>query len=64
MKQSLRNELDSCISELYAIANALEDAAAEVTASIKGMSTWCYTDALYDSASSYRKAARKLEKIQ
>lgn len=64
MEQSLRNELNSCIRELYAIANALEDAAAEVKNSIQGMSTWSYTNTLYNCASSYRNAARKLEKIQ
>lgn len=64
MEQSLRNELNSCIRELYAIANALEDAAAEVKASIQGMSTWQYTTTLYNCASNYRSAAQKLERIQ
>lgn len=64
MDQSLRNELNSCIGELKEIANALEDAAAEVTASIEGMYTWFYTNTLYNCASSYRSAAQKLEKIK
>ena len=64
MEQALKNELTSCIRELYAIANELDDAAAEVKASIQGMSTWYYTSTLCNCASSYRSAAGKLEKIQ
>jgi hypothetical protein len=64
MDQSLRIELDSCISELYAIAQALEDAADNVDTSISGMSTWKYTSALRLCAGNYRAAAAKLNKIQ
>lgn len=64
MEQSLRNELDSCISELRGIACALDSAAEEVRCSISGMSTWYYTFALEQCAESYRKAANKLDSIQ
>lgn len=63
MANDVHTEISSCIRELYSIANALEDAADEVTASIQGMSTWYYTNALYICADRYRKAAQKLEKI-
>ena len=39
MDQLLKNEINSCIRELDAIANALEDVATEVKGSIQGMST-------------------------
>ena len=64
MDQLLKNEINSCIRELDAIANALEDVATEVKGSIQGMSTWQYTNTLKNCAASYRSAARKLEKIQ
>ena len=64
MEQSLRNELDSCISELRGIASALDSAAEEIRCSISGMSTWYYTFALEQCADNYRNAATKLDNIQ
>ena len=64
MDSALKSELRSCIQELYAIANELEDAAGEVTNSISGMNTKKYTNTLYDCAKKYRKAANKLSNIK
>lgn len=58
------SEVYSCIRELYAIADELEDAAAEVKASIKGMNTGKYTNELYVCAKKYRGAARNLERLR
>lgn len=60
----LRYELDRCITELYQVAAALEDAADEVGRSIQGMSTRQYTNSLYNSADRYRRAANKLARIK
>lgn len=49
---------------MYAIADELEDAAAEVKASIKGMNTGKYTNELYVCAKKYRGAARNLERLR
>lgn len=64
MDISLKNEINSCITELRSIARELDDAADEVAASIQGMNTGKYTKDLYHSADKYREAARKLEKIK
>ena len=56
-------ELRACISELYKIANELEEVSSEISASIQGMNTVKYTRRLYRCAEEYRKAARNLEKI-
>lgn len=64
MDSGLSYEVYNCISELYAIANELEDAAAEVQASIQGMNTWKYTNDLYNCAQKYRNAARNLERLR
>ena len=64
MDSGLKSELNSCINELYSIANGLEEAAEEVAASIKGMNTKPYTNTLYDCAKKYRSAASKLSRIR
>lgn len=64
MDSHVRAELSACIRELRAIAAELEDAADEVKASIQGMSTWRYTNALYNSADRYRTAAARLDRIK
>lgn len=64
MDSVVSSEVYSCIRELYAIANELEDAAGEVKASIQGMNTWKYTNDLYNCAQKYRTAARNLERLR
>lgn len=64
MDSAVSSEVYSCIRELYAIANELEDAAREVNASIQGMNTWKYTNDLYSCAEKYRRAARNLERLK
>ena len=64
MDAALRNELDSCISELRDIARVLDQQANEVTGSIQGMSTQKYTNALHRYAENYRRAANKLSNIR
>lgn len=64
MDYAVQSEINSCIRELRSIASELEDAASEVTASINGMNTRKYTNALYNSAKKYRKAADKLSNIK
>lgn len=64
MDYSLKNKINSCITELYSIARDLESAANEVDGSITGMNTKKYTKKLYSCASKYRTAARELEKIK
>jgi hypothetical protein len=64
MDSAVNSEVYSCIRELYAIANELEDAAGEVKASIQGMNTGKYTNDLYSCAQKYRNAARNLERLR
>lgn len=64
MDSFVRSEIYSCVRELYSIADGLEDAAGEVSASIKGMNTTKYTSDLYDCARKYRGAARNLERLR
>ena len=64
MDSAVSSEVYSCIRELYAIANELEEAAEEVKASIQGMNTWKYTNDLYSCAEKYRRAARNLERLK
>ena len=64
MNANLKSEINSCINELNQIAAKLEQAANEVSLSIKGMNTNAYTDTLLKCASKYRKAASRLSKIQ
>lgn len=64
MDAAVSSEVYSCIRELYAIANELEDAAGEVTASIQGMNTRKYTNDLYRCAEKYRRAAWNLERLK
>lgn len=63
MEASVKNEINSCIAELRSIAQALDEAASQVTSSVSGMSTRKYTDALQAYAENYRKAANKLSNI-
>ena len=64
MDTAVKSEIRSCIRELRAIADGLEDAASEVKNSISGMNTGKYTNTLRECAKKYKKAADKLSKIK
>lgn len=64
MERSLRNELDSCISELRSIVRQLNGVSADIKDSISGMNTNKFTNSLEKSAGKYKKAADKLSKIK
>lgn len=64
MDEAIHIDVSGYIRELYAIADELEEAAGEVSASIQGMNTRKYTNDLYACAQKYRKAARNLERIR
>ncbi len=64
MDRSLRNELNSCVTELQAIVRQLYAVSSDITDSISGMNTRKFTNGLERSADKYQKAANKLKKIK
>lgn len=64
MDRWLRNELNSCISELRSIVNELYAVSADISNCINGMNTKKFTDDLERTAEKYNNAVKKLKKIK
>lgn len=64
MDWALRQEINSCISEINSIVRQLRYVSDDVADSISGMNTKKYTQSINNAADKYEKAAKKLRTIK